>query len=40
MVALLFGLLPENGTVVVLMVATGISVVAALVSFTRMVERA
>lgn len=39
-VALVFGLLPENGTVVVLMVATGISVVAALVSFTRIIERA
>ncbi len=38
-VALVFGVTPHNGPTVVLMIATGISVVAALVSFTRIVER-
>ncbi len=38
-VALVFGVAPHNGPTVVLMIATGISVLAALVSFTRMVER-
>ncbi|MEO8713429.1 MAG: MFS transporter, partial [Acetobacteraceae bacterium] len=38
-VALVFGLVPDGGTVVVLMIATGISVLAALVSFTRVIER-
>lgn len=38
-VALVFGLFPTRGTVLVLMIATGISVLAALVSFTRMIDR-
>ncbi len=38
-VALVFGLAPQNGTIFVLVIATGISVLAALVSFTRVIER-
>ncbi len=38
-VALVFGLFPTRGTVLVLIIATGISVFAALVSFTRMIDR-
>ncbi len=38
-VALVFGLLPTHGTLVVLMIATGVSVAAALVSFVRIIER-
>ncbi|MEO9189680.1 MAG: MFS transporter [Acetobacteraceae bacterium] len=36
-VALVFGLVPNGGTVVVLVIATAISVLAALVSFTRLI---
>ena len=38
-VALVFGLFPTNGTVTVLVIATGIAVLAALVSFTRLIDR-
>ena len=36
-VALVFGLVPNGGTVVVLVIATALSVLAALVSFTRLI---
>lgn len=39
-VALVFGLFPVHGTVMVLMIATGVSVLAAAVSFTRLIDRA
>lgn len=38
-VALVFGLVPNGGTFVVLVAATGIAVLAALVSFTRLIDR-
>ncbi len=39
LVALVFGLLATGGSIVVLTAATGISALAALVSFTRIIER-